>query len=213
VALGPRGAQIGLTNVIPFVVFGGLLAGLAPAAEIGGLVFMGGALEMFVAAVPWLRPRFEPERTAIATVYRELAEYAGEPTGSAAAPPVSTTLLEARDLLSTPTADSSQLEPFWSLLNQAERIRLELTSLGNLLEQLTLEKDAASVDAVAGALRATRPVLSAIADTIQSRRLHATTPDPTQYLRRAAGALRAFLPVPRRAVSDGDAAVGEAMAA
>lgn len=88
VVLGPRGAQMGLTNMIVFVIFGGLVIGSPPAADLGGLVFLGGVLETLVAAIPGVDPHLGPERTAVAVVYRELATYAEAPTGSAAAPPV-----------------------------------------------------------------------------------------------------------------------------
>jgi uncharacterized membrane protein YccC len=211
VALGPRGAQMGLTNVILFVIFGGQVSGSAPAVDLGGLVFLGGALETLVAVIPWVGQHLGPERMAVAVVYRELAAYAEAPTGSGAAPPVSAALLNARDLLSASGGDQVHLESFWSLLNQAERTRLELTALGGLGEELTVDHDTAALNAIAEGLRAAQGVLSAIADTVQTARAAVDIPDPAPQLEQCVAALKAVLAAAQHAADGRATAIAEAV--
>jgi len=91
------------------------------------------------------------------------------------------------------------LELFWPLLNQAERIRRELTALGGLEEEFTADRDPAALSAIAQGLRARRGALTAIADTVETGRPAGTIPDPAPLFEQAVTALRAVLAVAQRA--------------
>ena len=121
-----------------------------------------------------------------------MTEYARRPTGTAAAPPVSQALIRAQELLTDLGRDgSARGEALWALLNQAERIRLEITALSGLREHLSVGAHEAVAVLIDQALLSAAIALAAIADGMSSDRAPAPAADARLPLEREADALRA----------------------
>ncbi|TAM78241.1 hypothetical protein EPN44_01205 [bacterium] len=135
VAFGPAAAQLGLTSVLLMLIMAGWMIDPRLAAGQAGLVVLGGLLQTLLSIVPWPFRRFELERSRLADVYRELAQYAEHPATTTVAPPLGAVFARAREALMAASGERFLIETFWGLLDEAERIRLELLTLGGLLEQ------------------------------------------------------------------------------
>jgi uncharacterized membrane protein YccC len=85
----------------------------------------------------WPVRRYQPERRALAVLYSELSHTAIVPAGPGAGPPASDQSTLARETLAGLGNDHSlEAERYWSLLNQAERIRLSLLTLRRLRRRM-----------------------------------------------------------------------------
>jgi uncharacterized membrane protein YccC len=137
VVFGPAAEQIGLTSILLLVVYGGF--GLSPeaAALQAPLVLAGGLLQTAFSVVAWPLRHFGPERAALAAVFRRLAAYTRAPHEPDAAPPATDDVTAARTILTgLGSAHSEAAEEFRVLLDEAERIRLELVALDHLRSDL-----------------------------------------------------------------------------
>ncbi|HZL56009.1 MAG TPA: FUSC family protein, partial [Bryobacteraceae bacterium] len=84
---------------------------------------------------PWRR--YEPERRIVASLYRALADVARTPGSPSNAPPLSDQISDAHDALASLGSDHGlEAERLMLLLNQAERIRLSILSLGRLTRRI-----------------------------------------------------------------------------
>ena len=173
VALGPDAGRVGLTSMILLVVTSAdplpPLDALGPAL----LIFSGGMLLMLFAIAAWPLHRYRPERMALAQVCRQLADSARQRDDTTQAPPVTQALTDMEDLLhGNDRAGGVAMDAFRVLAELIERIRLELLALGGLrggsvedagaLVRLR-EYAARTLDAIAAALEAGQPALTASA--------------------------------------------------
>ncbi len=198
VLFGTAATRVGMTSMILLVIAAATPLPPAAAANAAALLFAGGALQALLAVIAWPLQRYRPERTALAQTYREIAALARHPPPRDTPPAATDALTSLQDiLLGHDQARGRAMEAFRVLLDEAERIRLELLALGEL------DSAPSTLDTV----RATSAdVLAAIAmaldsgdpprDTEAALRLldqaQATTPAPLQpHLQVLAGALGA----------------------
>jgi uncharacterized membrane protein YccC len=168
VALGTTAGNLGVTTLVTFVVFSARPMPPLEAIETGMLALGGGLLQTLLAIALWpIRP-YEPERRIIASLYTALASMARSPGLPSNAPPLSAQISDARDALTPLVFDQSigdhSIEPerLVYMLNQAERIRLSLLTLGRL------SRRTARIDDGREAARALVQVLQAAALTLES---------------------------------------------
>jgi hypothetical protein len=137
VVFGPAAEQIGLTSILLLVVYGGFgLSSGEAAAQAGGIV-VGGLFQTALSVVAWPFRQFGPERNALAAVFRQLAAYTRAPTQPDQAPPVTTEITTAGTTLTgVGRALSATAEALRIVLDEAERIRLELMALLRLRADL-----------------------------------------------------------------------------
>ena len=130
-ALGPAGAFIGLQATVAVVLAGGFPAGPSEAAVRAGAVLGGGLLQTALVALVWPLKRFSHERSAVAAVYRTLADYASTLATEDAGAPEPHTLAATASPLEDPQpfARASEVLVFVSLLDEAERIRAGLAAV------------------------------------------------------------------------------------
>ncbi|HEV2623335.1 MAG TPA: FUSC family protein [Frateuria sp.] len=131
VVFGTDLARVGMTSMILLVVTAASPTSLAPAAAGAALIFAGGLLMMLFSVAAWPLQRYRPERQALATVYRGLASLARQRAQDEADEPAlsgAMTILQ-QTLLGRYHARGRAMEAFGVLLELAERIRLELTTL------------------------------------------------------------------------------------
>ncbi len=153
--LGPAAATVALNSLVAFVLFSS--QPLAPGAALlqSGLVLGGGLIQAVLVLVVAPAERLTAERSALAEVYENLAEYARRIGGGSPAMPPITPFATARQVLADPqpfarAGDRARLE---RLLEDSELIR---RLLGGLATTRDLPKGVADqLDAIAGLLRGT----------------------------------------------------------
>jgi uncharacterized membrane protein YccC len=130
-SLGRRGVVVGTQSVIAFIVFGRFPENLPDALALTGLVIAGGAAQIlfsWTVAVPlaWRR-----QRDALATAYRNLAEFRTTSVPSADALDAADQALAAPALFADPERGALA-----GLVTEGRRIRLELIAFMLLLGQV-----------------------------------------------------------------------------
>jgi uncharacterized membrane protein YccC len=137
VSIGPTSESLGVISLVALIIYA--VQRLMPEqALLSGLLALGGALlQTGFALVLWPLRRYQPERRALAVLYSELSHAAIIPAGPGAGPPVSDQSALARVTLAGLGNDHSlEAERYWSLMNQAERIRLSLLTLRRLRRRM-----------------------------------------------------------------------------
>ncbi len=130
VCLGPASTQVGTGALVVFVITAARPMALWDALGASGLFFAGGCVTTLFAVMAWPLHRYRPERMAVAEVYRQLSELARVRTTGAAALPVTESLNEVQNLLlGRHHATGRAMEAFYVLVQQAERIRMEILVL------------------------------------------------------------------------------------
>jgi uncharacterized membrane protein YccC len=153
--LGPVAATVALNSLVAFVLFSS--QPLAPAAALfqSALVLGGGLIQAALVLLASPTERLTVERSALADVYENLAEYARSiPRGSHLMPPV-TPFATARQVLADPqpfarAAERARLD---RLLEDSEVIRKRLGALATTRE--VPEGVADALDAITSSLRGT----------------------------------------------------------
>jgi uncharacterized membrane protein YccC len=153
--LGPAAATVALNSLVAFVLFSS--QPLAPGAALlqSALVLGGGLIQAILVLLAVPTEQFGAERSALAEVYQNLAEFArGIAGGSAAMPPI-TPFATARQVLADPqpfarAAERARLE---RLLEDAELIRKSLGALATTDEVPAGVDD--QLEVIAGLLRGT----------------------------------------------------------
>lgn len=141
VCLGATAESLGVISLVTLIIYAA--QPLTPErALLSGLLALGGGLmQAALALMLWPIRRYEPERSVLADLFGQLARAAIVPTGPEGSPPITEQSTAAREALAELGNDSSlEAERYWSLLNQAERIRLSLLALRRLRRRM--ERDA-----------------------------------------------------------------------
>jgi uncharacterized membrane protein YccC len=178
--LGRSGGVVGTHSMIAFIAFGRFPESIGPALSLAGLVALGGASQVVVAALVASPLAWRRQRAALAAAYRQLAEFAGyrqlaEFAGSPDAHSFgSAAALEAADTsLSAPAlfADS-HLSTLASVVSEGRRIRLELIVIATMMARVRREQPdtaAAVADELGTALRRLADVLELIAAAFEGQ--------------------------------------------
>lgn len=135
--LGPAATTAGINSFVAFVIFSA--QPLAPLEDLRQslFVFAGGVVQAILLLLIWPTVHFGVERTALADVYRRLAEYARSVAqGTQSLPPV-TPFGTARQILADPQpfARAAEIARFARALEDAESIRTRLGALGAIALQ------------------------------------------------------------------------------
>ncbi|QWT20923.1 FUSC family protein [Bacillus sp. NP157] len=133
VVFGPDIARVGMTSMLLLVICAAVPKDWRDALAGGSLIFAGGMLLALFSVAAWPLQRYLPERRALATVYRGLAELARKPQKDGEAPGLSDGMNDLQNfLLGRHHARGRAMEAFRVLLELAERIRLELVAMAEL---------------------------------------------------------------------------------
>ena len=137
VCVGPTAESLGLISLVTLIIYSAQPLTPARAIYSGLLALGGGLLQTAFSLLLWPLRRYEPERRALADLYRELARAAVIPTGPEGGPPASLQSTAAREALAGLGNDNGlEAARYWSLLNQAERIRLSILTLRRLRKRM-----------------------------------------------------------------------------
>jgi uncharacterized membrane protein YccC len=138
--LNTAAGDIGLISLVTVTVFTARPMTLPEAIYSGALALAGGLLQTSLALALWPVRRSEPERRAIGDLYVALSRLAAASFNASEAPPASAEFTNAHKVLpGTGIGRSTQAERYWSLLSQAERIRLSLLMIARLRTRLERE--------------------------------------------------------------------------
>jgi uncharacterized membrane protein YccC len=129
VVLGADATTVGLNSLVVFIVLEHSALDPFRAASLAALVF-GGGLVTIIASALALPSRVSPPQRAIAAAYAHLADIAAAPPHGHAMPPVSVPLAQAKHALQFfGSQHEVRGEALRTLLDQAERLRIEILSL------------------------------------------------------------------------------------
>ncbi|HEV7203350.1 MAG TPA: FUSC family protein [Jatrophihabitans sp.] len=232
VTAGPSATQVGIAGVAAALILGHTPQPPSVALHVALLVFAGGAIQTVLALAGWPLRRHQPERAALAKLYRELAGAARSPRGAVAGPPAADTLTAVRQTLYGLGHDHGpSVEAYRVLLDEAERIRREIVVVTAATERLSRDRNpilaglvraalgsAGDVlDEIAAALDVPRPVADAVLEQARAAVKHAIARlensaeapgEPTRLataarLRALSGQLRAAVESTRTGASEG----------
>ena len=168
VAVGAGAADVGTISTVTLVVFATRPTTLGRAALAGLLALAGGLLQTGLSLAMWRLRRYQPERRVLGALFAEIAQTAASSTPTTVAPPASSQIVEAHEVLAVLGRDYSvEAERHRALLNQAERLRLSVLALDRLRQRMQryapAEPDAALLgqylDTAAALLQATSSTL------------------------------------------------------
>jgi uncharacterized membrane protein YccC len=187
VALGTTAGDLGVITLVTLVVFAARPMPPVEAIESGMLALGGGLLQTLLAIALWPIRRYEPERRIIASLYSALATMARAPGLPSSAPPMSQAISDAQTAL-TPLGreHTAEAERLFFLLNQAERIRLSILTLGRLSRRL------ARVEHGREAARCLTQVLQAAGLALENIRRGAQEGKPAMDITEFTDAARSF---------------------
>ena len=138
VLLGAEAESLGIISLVTLIIYAAQGLTTERAVNAGLLALGGGLLQTGFSIALWPLSRHQPERRALATLYGELARFALGSMKSKEAPPGTSAMTEAQDALGRLGRDrDAEPQRLWSLLNQAERIRLRLLTLGRMRNRLS----------------------------------------------------------------------------
>jgi uncharacterized membrane protein YccC len=142
IALGPTAESQGVISVVVLIIFAAQVLTPERALQAGALAFGGGVLQMLLSILFWPVHAYDPERRALSNLYLTLGKVAADPAQlMLASPPAIEASTAAQEALAGRLSDHTPIgERFRSLLNQAERTRLRLFTLGRLLRRMRREK-------------------------------------------------------------------------
>jgi len=169
IAVSPTAESQGVISVVVLIIFAAQTLTPERALQAGALAFGGGILQMFFSILLWPIHAYDPERRALSHLYLTLGKAAADPAQlmRSSSPGVEASTA-AQQALAARVSDHSAIgERFRSLLNQAERTRLRLFTLGRLLRRMRREKFGfAPAEMIEHFLEAVSHVLTAIGESL-----------------------------------------------
>ena len=176
VVLGQAAIVIAIQAIVGLVVFSQFSFGVAQAATDAGFVLLGGAVQALLVVILWPVSRFPAERRALSRAFDQLGLYAGSlavaPTGlldragTGAFEDVRRVLRDPQPFARGPETIVHQ-----ALLNQADRIRLELVALARAHQRLESSGERAEAGAIDEVLQASGRVLGEVAAALRDGRV------------------------------------------
>src|SRR5215472_5948267 len=145
ILLGAGAESLGVISLVTLIIYAAQALTMQRAMNAGLLALVGGFLQTALSIALWPLARHEPERRALADLYIELSRSALSALTalkSAEAPPSSVKTTRTQDALGRLGRDyGTESQRLWVLLNQAERIRLSLLTLGRLRNRLARQAE------------------------------------------------------------------------
>jgi uncharacterized membrane protein YccC len=170
IAVSPTAESQGVISVVVLIIFAAQVLTPERALQAGALAFAGGVLQMLFSILLWPVHAYDPERRALSHLYLTLGKAAADPAQlMRSSPPGVEASTAAQEALEGRVSDHSAIgERFRSLLNQAERTRLRLFTLGRLLRRMRREKFGfAPAEMIEHFLEAVSHVLTAIGESLR----------------------------------------------
>lgn len=188
VMLGSDAETLGVISLVTLIVYAAQSLTVRRALESGLLAFGGGLLQTGVSIALWPLWRYEPERRALANMYGELSYAASASMESKEAPPATAAMTQAQETLRQLSRNyGSESQRLWALLNQAERIRLSVLTLGRIRNRLARQQQqSADLEFIGEFLKLCAELLQSIAGTLVSHKSPPTARDSLRTLQQIA---------------------------
>ncbi|HEV8065200.1 MAG TPA: FUSC family protein, partial [Acidimicrobiales bacterium] len=197
--LGQGALIVGLQWSVAVIIVNAFPMTTSQAFVRGAVLFAGGALQTLLVVLAWPIRSYASERRAVAAAYQELGDYARHawalasqtgPDADAAAGlgGVAPTALDAaHSALNDPQpfGRPDRLVAFQSLVNEADRLRLSLASLGRLATGVQAES---AREAIAALLGEAAGVLEAVARAVAQDAPLVATPATSRLMATASAA-------------------------
>ena len=170
IAVSPTAESQGVISVVVLIIFAAQVLTPERALQAGALAFGGGILQMLFSILLWPVHAYDPERRALSNLYLTLGKAAADPAQlMRSSPPGVEASTAAQEALAGRVSDHTAIgERFRSLLNQAERTRLRLFTLGRLLRRMRREKFGfAPAEMIEHFLQAVSHVMTAIGESLR----------------------------------------------
>lgn len=167
-AFGPVVAQIGIAGTAVAIVLNGFALPPSSAVGIGAVVLAAGLLQSLLAIAGWPVRRHAPERVVLGAVYAALAQRTRSPHPQMMTPGAGAKLATARATITGyGHSHGPSMESYRGLLDEAERIRLEVIALAYCLERFERVGRTTQAEAVQALLLEAGPVLDAVAESLR----------------------------------------------
>jgi uncharacterized membrane protein YccC len=169
VAINQQAMIIGLQSTLALIIFSHFANDPTHAAFEAALVFTGALLQTLLAMIPIPVERTAAERSALSSVYQELADYAAHPSNQETVDQLREALQQAHSTLSDTNLQTRAGQAFYGLLEEAEHIRLTIILLKKLREKLAEKTTAArGLEYLDKVLQTTSDELRSIANQLKS---------------------------------------------
>ena len=171
VSIGQSAMIIGLQSTLALIIFSHYAADVTHATLWAALLFCGALLQTLFALIPIPLEKTSAERSALSSVYLKLADYAAHPSVKETADQLRDALQQAYSTLLDTNLHTRQGRIFFGLLEEAQHIRLTITLLTKLRQNLAEKADSArSVECLDRALQAASDQLREIARQLKPAR-------------------------------------------
>lgn len=169
-SISQKTGDLGLNTLVALIVFAARGAmDVKGAATAGGLVLLGGLLQMTLALIFWPIQRDTPERRVVGTVYADLAKELAPSTPDVLESQLRNPSQQVQDTLHALGSDHTiQGERFRVLFDQADRLRRSTFVLQSLRDQLKDPDCKAIRESIDHLLELSAKLLDRVADCLSS---------------------------------------------
>ncbi|HEY8294979.1 MAG TPA: hypothetical protein VIG41_06535, partial [Micrococcaceae bacterium] len=168
-SLGATVAQIGTAGTAVALVLNRFPLAPAQALGIAVLIAAAGLVQSLLAVAGWPLRRHAPERQVLASLYTGLASRTRSAQAKRMAPGAAAVLDRARDTITGfGHGHGPSMQSYRALLDEAERIRLEVIALAYCIDRFDRAAKQEPADAVQGLLLAAGRVLDDVAAALRS---------------------------------------------
>lgn len=175
-SLGPAAAQVGIAGTAMVVVFNRFPLPASGALGIAAVIIAAGLFQSLLAVVGWPVHRHAPERAILANLYEGLAKRTRWAHPEMMAPGAGALLESARATITGyGHGHGPSMRSYRGLLDEAERIRLEVIALAYCIDRFERVDRREQADAVRSLLAAAGPVLDAAATSLRHGKAFAAT--------------------------------------
>ncbi len=171
-ALGPVVAQIGIAGTAVAIVLNRFEVPPSSALGIAAVVMAAGLFQSLLAIAGWPVHRHAPERAVLGAVYEALAARTRSAHPKMMTPGAGVKLEAARTTITGfGHGHGPSMQSYRGLLDEAERIRLEVIALAYCLERFERGERTRQAQAVHALLLAAGPVLDAVAEALRNGKI------------------------------------------
>lgn len=172
VIFGQAPTVVGLQAVVGVVVFSQFTFSISGAARQGALVVAGGIVQAILVTAVWPLRRFPAERAALGNAYRRLSDYARllTTTPTSLMPPGSMDDLGTALRDPQPFGGRVEMAAYQALLDQVERVRLDLAGLARGRQRLSATDSHGAVQEMDAVAQISAGVLGEVADAVRTAR-------------------------------------------
>jgi uncharacterized membrane protein YccC len=190
VSINQSAMIIGLQSTLALIIFSHYATDPAHAALWAALLFSGALLQTLFALIPIPLEKTSAERSALSSVYLKLADYAAHPSDEEISGQLRDALQQAHSTLLDTNLNTRQGRIFFGLLEEAEHIRLTITLLTKLRQNLAEKTDSAgSIEYLDRVLQAASERLREIARQLKQVRRLTHLPGAHEAMKQALTAL------------------------